>query len=93
MIYDDDQCAQCGAIRAPKSTLCVDCLAVAYEDAVDDNYRKANKIAELEEKRQKAATLCDRLLEHISAEAIYVTELRIKLLRAERGRNDKDGME
>jgi len=92
-VYDNDECVQCGGIRTAKSNLCVDCLVRSYENANEDNHEKARRIKKLEERNERANMLCDRLLDHISSEAVYIAELRIKLFKAERRGNGKDGME
>ena len=71
MSYGDDQCVQCGGIRAAGSSLCVDCLVRAYICATEDNYNKGKKVGELEGKVKKLTDLCERLLDHIAQNIIY----------------------
>ena len=93
MEYDDDQCIRCGAIRAARSTLCVDCLVATVNSfAPAQDIAKAT-IKELQGNVEALTIMVDRLLDHVSSEAVYIAELRLKLLKAERGGNDKDGME
>ena len=91
--YGEDQCSQCGAIRAAGSVLCVDCLVKEHFAAASDNHDKAEKIKDLKEKVRMLTLMSERLLNHITSEAVYTTELRIKLLRIERGIHGKNGME
>ena len=92
-VYGADQCTQCGAIRAAGSPLCVDCLVGAYDRSTKDYYEKGKEIGDLKEKVKMLMSMTERLLDHISTEAVYPTELRIKLLRIERGENGKNRME
>jgi len=87
MKYDDDQCVRCGAIRAAGSDLCVDCLVAKVNSFGPVQDIALGKIKRAEEKVRTLTLLSERLLDHISSEAVYVAELRIKLLKAERRGN------
>lgn len=79
MIYNDDRCVQCGGTRVAFSTLCVDCLVKMISDIKADNREKAIKIKELEETLEKALSLIERLLDHVTREAIYTGILHRKI--------------
>jgi len=87
MKYDDDQCVRCGAIRAAKSDLCVDCLVAMVNSFAPAQDIAESKNKELEEEIKALTLLSERLLNYITSEAVYAAELRIKLLKAERGIN------
>jgi len=87
MSYDDDQCVRCGAIRAAGSPLCVDCLVATVNSFAPAQDIAEAKFKESEEKVAALTAMVERLLDHISSEAVYTAELRIKLLKAERGIN------
>jgi len=74
MKYDDDQCVRCGAIRAARSLLCVDCLVAAANSFAAALDIAEAKIKELEGKNKKLTALCERLLDHITSEALYAGE-------------------
>lgn len=81
MAYDNDQCVHCGGIRATESPLCVGCLVTLV-----NTYAPAHDIAEarikkLEHEKKALSELVERLLDHISSEAVYTSELRLELLR------------
>lgn len=79
MRYGDDQCAQCGGIRAAKSTLCIDCLVALVNTYAPAHDIAEAKIKELEEKLRKAIDMYEQLLEHVLDEAMYTHELHIHL--------------
>ncbi len=74
--YGDDQCEECGGIRAAGAVLCVNCLVrtiTRLEDAVAE---KDSKIEELEEKLEMAKTTIQRLLDHIAENERYEMDLQ-----------------
>ena len=81
MIYDDDQCVQCGGIRVERSTLCANCLAAAVGEklAKIDQLVKENKV--LDEKCEKLRELCERLIDHITSEAVHNSALEEEIHR------------
>jgi len=80
--YDDDQCVQCGAIRAAGSPLCVDCLVATVNSFAPAQDIADATIKELKGNVEALTIMVERLLDHISSEAVYVAELRMKLLKA-----------
>jgi len=72
--YDDDQCVRCGAIRAARSLLCVDCLVATVNSFAPAQDIAEAKIKELEGKNKKLTALCERLLDHITSQVIYSGE-------------------
>ena len=81
-IYGDNQCAQCGAVRVAGSTLCPQCLAKwVNTSALVHNIAEA-RIKELEHEKKLLSELVVRLLDHISSEAVYTSELRLELWKA-----------
>lgn len=74
MIYNDDQCEECGAVRVSGSKLCVVCLARQV-----DRIRRAKEVLQstvnnLEEKNKKLTELCERLLGHITNDVVAMGE-------------------
>ncbi len=82
--FSDNKCLKCGGIRAAESPLCVDCLI-----ALVNTYAPAQDIAnarikKLEEEKSKLSGLVERLLEHISSEAVYMSGLRLELWKTKK---------
>ena len=87
MIYNDNQCVECGGIRIAGSELCADCGVKLLAIRLREIERLEGVKRYLKAKDQKLTELCEKLLDHITAESVHTAELRIKLLKAER-RND-----
>jgi len=73
--YDYDQCVQCGGVRVVGSTLCASCLAEIHKKLLTRCAGLELKIKQLEGKNKKLTALCERLLDHITSEAVYAGEL------------------
>jgi len=71
MIYDSDQCMQCGGIRVTGSTLCVRCLLALRRKNRETIIEGDTKIRELEGKNKKLTALCEQLLDHITSQVLY----------------------
>lgn len=81
-IYGDDRCAQCGGLRVGKSDMCADCLVKLCGIRLVRTRRLEKEKLLLEERFDRATKLIDRLLDHISREAVYTSELRLELWEA-----------
>ncbi len=75
MSYGDDQCVVCGGIRVAKSTLCVDCLVKLASSFGPAQDIAEAKIKELEGQVEKLKGLCERLLDHVSQNIVYGSNL------------------
>lgn len=76
MGYEDDQCEQCGGIRVEGSNLCEDCLVQSVNSLRPALQIAEAKIEDLNERFDRAIELVDKLLSHISSEAMYTSELQ-----------------
>lgn len=82
MRYGDDQCVQCGAVRVAGSTLCAGCLVGEQKSLLIRSTAYESEIKKLKKKLKKAIALAARLVDHISSEAVYTSELRLELWKA-----------
>lgn len=81
-VYGDDQCICCGALRVAKSYYCAECLVKLCEIRRVEIERLEREKLLLHDKLQQALRLGERLLDHISSEAVYMSELRLVLWKA-----------
>jgi hypothetical protein len=82
MKYGDDQCICCGALRVTKSDKCAECFVRLCEIRLIEIERLEKEKIVLHDKLQQAVRLSERLLDHISSEAVYTSELRLELWKA-----------
>lgn len=82
MSYGDDQCVYCDGIRVGKSAMCADCLVLMCNIRLVEIERLEKEKLVLHDKLQQAVRLNERLLDHISSEAVYISELRLELWKA-----------
>jgi hypothetical protein len=75
----DDQCVHCGGNRGEKSVLDIDCLETAYKISLIRRMASDLKIKKLEREKKALSELVERLIDHISSEAVYTSELRLEL--------------
>ena len=87
---NDNQCVQCGGIRVAGSTLCDDCLKKRLDAEKAENLIKREVIEGLKRKNQKLTGLCERLLDHITNDAVYTGELEQAIYTTWR-KNRKEG--
>lgn len=80
--YGDDQCVRCGGIRVAGSTLCEDCLVKSLNNCRPALHIAEGRKKELEEEKRELMELVEKLLDHISSEAVYTAELRLELWKA-----------
>lgn len=80
--YGDDQCVHCGEVRIVGSNLCAACLVRLDNIRLTEIERLENEKLVLYDKLQQSLRLCERLLDHISSEAVYISELRLELWKA-----------
>lgn len=82
MIYGDDQCVRCGGVRVAMSNMCADCLVGDLKRLLARSMGYEVEIKMLKKKLKEAIALDARLLDHISSEAVYTSELRLELWKA-----------
>lgn len=82
--HEEDQCVQCGAIRVASSDLCPQCLVRLCEIRLTEIDRLEDEKLLLHDKLQQALRLVEKLLDHISSEAAYTSEVRLELRKAKR---------
>lgn len=75
MMYNDDQCEECGAAWVSAPWLCVGCLKKRLDAERAENLIKRQVIESLKRKNEKLKELCERLLDHITSQSVYAAEL------------------
>lgn len=80
MGYGDDQCEGCGGIRVEGSNLCVNCLVALCPIRLQEIEKLEEIKKELKEKVEKLSKLVERLLDHITQEAVYTGILSRKVI-------------
>jgi regulator of sigma D len=71
MKYDDDQCERCGGIRAAGSSLCVACLVATINSLAPLQDISEARIMRLEGNNKKLREICERLIDHVTSEAVH----------------------
>lgn len=82
MINGNDQCVYCGGLRVARSDMCADCLVEMCKTRLLEIERLEKEKIVLNDKLRQALRLDERLLDHISREAVYILDLRLELWRA-----------
>lgn len=93
--YGDDQCKECGGIRVAKSSLCVDCLVIAFDREREKNKYYKNlinnrdlKVGELKALLNNAINYGYKKNQEIVKLHCYIKELNEALTR---GVDDEEG--
>jgi len=74
-MIENGKCANCGGVRVAGSTLCADCLFSLCEIRLEEIDRLEKEEKELVEKVEKLTALVNRLLDHITEDMIYSSQL------------------